>query len=839
MTSSDTKTKTRTKLTLNTALTRTAITSSEVKQTFARGRTKKVQVERKHRTPLHNREPTPLQEADTKTSSLSESERKKRLDVLQKSQVRAHAIQADARIADSADPSSESGEQKKTEPPTPDGSLAPPLETKPASEPSDKSTLAKPIEAKSDDLPAPAAPVSHEAPAEREEKRDERTARKREDPRAKKTLRLKGSPRRRESKLTIAQALDETDEEFEERRGRSIAAIRRAREKERQKSKAHLQAGEKVVREVVIPENIVVSDLANRMAARVADLIKTLMRLNVMTTAAQSIDADTAELAVLEFGHKPRRVSESDIEDSLQAGEDSEDSRVMRPAVVTVMGHVDHGKTSLLDALRKTDIASRESGGITQHIGASMVSAKNGQRVCFIDTPGHQLFSAMRARGARVTDIVILVVAANDGVRPQTVEAINHARAANVPIVVAINKCDLPEADIQKIEAGLLEHNLAIEKMGGETLCAEISALAGKNLDKLLEAVFLQAELLDLRANPDRLAEGTVLEARLETGRGAVASLLVQRGTLRKGDIVVAGTEWGRIRAMTDDKNQNLDAAPPGSPVEVLGLNGVPRAGEAFSVTRSETDARNISGYRTRKLRESAQLNKASRNSVEQLLVQLHQENAKELNVIIKADAQGSVEAITNGIEKIANEDIHLRTLHGAAGGITESDVTLANACKALIIGFNVRATQKARTQAQRENIDIRYYSVIYEIFEDIEKMLKGMQEPEMQEDRLGYAEIRALFDISKVGKIAGCQVTEGKIRRNALIRIIRDDVVIHEGVLKRLRRFKEDVREVDNGMECGVAFENFQNFKTGDRIECFVRMKNPRKADSTVSDKQ
>ncbi|WP_026873294.1 translation initiation factor IF-2 [Inquilinus limosus] len=628
----------------------------------------------------------------------------------------------------------------------------------------------------------------------------------------------KAEPKRRSGKLTVVQALSDDGSEI---RGRSLAAMRRARERERLAMQSQNQ--EKIAREVVIPEVITVQELANRMAERGGDVVKTLMRLGVMATITQSIDADTAELVVSEFGHKPKRVAESDVEIGLRGDEDRPEELQPRPPVVTIMGHVDHGKTSLLDALRHTDVVSGEAGGITQHIGAYQVQVESGDRVTFIDTPGHAAFTEMRARGANTTDIVVLVVAANDGVMPQTIEAIRHARAAEVPIIVAINKIDLPDARPERVRTELLQHEVVVEEMGGETLDVLVSAKTGQGLDKLVEAILLQAEVLDLKANPDRPAEGTVIEAKLERGRGSVATVLVQRGTLKVGDIFVTGGEWGRVRALLDDRGQNLKSAAPAQPVEVLGLNGTPLAGDDFIVVDSEARAREITEFRTRKRREAAHVATA-RGSLEQMFEKIREGEAKELPVIIKGDVQGSVEAIAGSLEKAAgdNAEVKVRVLHSAVGAITESDVTLAASTGAMLIGFNVRANPQAREMAKRDGVEIRYYSIIYNVIDDVKAALTGLLAPKMRENYIGNAEIREVFNITKVGKVAGCMVTNGIVKRGAGVRLLRDNVVIHEGTLKTLKRFKDEVREVREGYECGMAFENYDDIRAGDVIECF-----------------
>jgi translation initiation factor IF-2 len=623
-------------------------------------------------------------------------------------------------------------------------------------------------------------------------------------------------PRRRSGKLTITKALNE------EERVRSLASFRRARERERRHAMGVAQeAPKKVIRDVVVPESITVQELANRMAERGVDVIKSLMKMGVMATINQVIDADTAELLVQEFGHRLTRVAESDVEAGLTGAADMDAHLETRPPVVTIMGHVDHGKTSLLDALRETDVASREAGGITQHIGAYQVTLGSGARITFLDTPGHEAFTAMRARGAKVTDLVVLVVAADDAVMPQTVEAIRHAKAANVPMIVAINKVDKPDANPQRVRQQLLQHEVVVEGMGGDVLAVEVSAKAKTGLDKLEEAILLQSEILDLKANPNRSAEGVVIEAKLDRGRGAVATVLVQRGTLRVGDVFVAGAEWGRVRALIDDHGNNVESAGPAVPVEVLGMQGAPEAGDEFSVVETEARAREVSDFRRRRTRDQRAV-AGARSTLEQMFSKIKTGEVKELAVVFKADVQGSLEAILASAGKLATEEVAVRVLHGAVGGINESDVTLARASGGIIIGFNVRANKQARDLATRDGVDIRYYSVIYNVIDDLKGMLSGMLAPRLRENFLGNAEIREVFNITKVGKVAGCMVTEGQVKRGAKVRLLRDNVVIHEGTLSTLKRFKDEVREVKQGTECGMAFENYHDMQVGDVIECF-----------------
>lgn len=629
------------------------------------------------------------------------------------------------------------------------------------------------------------------------------------------TLRPAKGGERRTGKLSVSSALNENE------RVRSVASFRRRIEREKRSHHQDAAEQQKILRDVVVPETITVQELANRMAERGVDVVKALMKMGVMATINQTIDADTAELIVSEFGHRVQRVAESDIEVGLGGEKDEDAVMLPRSPVVTVMGHVDHGKTSLLDALRSTDVVSGEAGGITQHIGAYQVHMKSGKAITFLDTPGHEAFTQMRARGAKVTDIVVLVVAADDSVMPQTVEAIHHAKAAGVPIVIAINKCDKPAANPQKVRQELLQHEIVVEQMGGEVQSIEVSAKTKAGLDALEEAILLQAEILDLKANPDRKAEGVVVEAKLERGRGSVATVLVARGTLHVGDVFVAGSAWGRVRALIDDHGKNVVSAGPAVPVEVLGLQGNPEAGDEFVVVENEARAREVAEFRERKQREARSAISA-RGSLEQMFSKIQAGEAKELPIVIKTDVQGSLEAIQAAVNKLGTDEVVVRFLHGAIGGINESDVSLAGASKGAIIGFNVRASKQARELAEREGVDIRYYSIIYNLIDDLKALLSGMLAPSIRENFLGYAEIREVFNITKVGKVAGCMVTEGLVKRGAKVRLLRDNVVIHEGALSTLKRFKDEAREVKQGMDCGMSFENYNDIQVGDMIECF-----------------
>jgi translation initiation factor IF-2 len=628
-----------------------------------------------------------------------------------------------------------------------------------------------------------------------------------------KTPARKGADTRRRGKLTVTAALSDRDE-----RTRSVASFRRHLQRVKGTPQPAAPAGP---REVTVPETITVAELANRMARRSVDVIKVLMKNGMMATVNDVIDADTAELVATEYGHTVKRVAESDVLEGLIGAEDEAGHLAPRPPIVTVMGHVDHGKTSLLDALRKTDVVAGEAGGITQHIGAYQVQMDNGARITFLDTPGHAAFTAMRARGAKVTDLVILVVAADDGVMPQTVEAISHARAAGVPIIVAVNKIDKADANPTRVKTELLQHEIQVEDLGGETLCVEVSATKGTNLDKLEEAILLQAEVLDLKANPDRSAEGAVVEAKLDKGRGPLATALVQRGTLKVGDIVVAGSEWGRVRLLMNDRGETVQSAGPASAVVVLGLSGVPEAGDEFVVVNDEARAREVTEYRARKRRETRQKNLA-RTTMDQLLKSQKEGEKRLLPLVLKADVQGSAEAIQGALAKLGSDEVGVQVLQSGVGGITESDVILAHASGAAIIGFNVRANAQARERAKRDGVEIRYYNIIYNVVDDVKAALSGMLAPELREKFLGNAEVLEVFAISKVGKVAGCRVTEGVVRRGARVRLIRDNVVIHEGELSTLKRFKDDAREVLAGQECGMSFANYQDLQKGDVIECF-----------------
>ncbi|ABF65644.1 translation initiation factor IF-2 [Ruegeria sp. TM1040] len=675
----------------------------------------------------------------------------------------------------------------------------------------DKAAAAAP---KSDAGVAPARPAPGGAPkpaagprkAEREREERGRGAKGRND----------GG--RRSGKLTLSQATG-----GEGGRQRSVASMKRKQERARQKAMGQVER-EKIIRDVQLPEAIVVSELANRMAERVADVVKALMNMGMMVTQNQTIDADTAELIIEEFGHNVVRVSDADVEDVIKEIEDKEEDLQPRPPVITIMGHVDHGKTSLLDAIRDAKVVAGEAGGITQHIGAYQVTTDSGAVLSFLDTPGHAAFTSMRSRGAQVTDIVVLVVAADDSVMPQTVEAINHAKAAGVPMIVAINKIDKPAADPNKVRAELLQHEVIVEAMSGEVQDVEVSAHTGQGLDELLEAIALQAEILELKANPNRAAQGAVIEAQLDVGRGPVATVLVQTGTLRQGDIFVVGEQYGKVRALINDKGERVKEAGPSVPVEVLGLNGTPEAGDVLNVTETEAQAREIAEYREQAAKDKRAAAGAA-TTLEQLMQKAKEdENVSELPILVKADVQGSAEAIVQAMEKIGNDEVRVRVLHSGVGAITETDIGLAEASGAPVMGFNVRANASARNTANQKGVEIRYYSVIYDLVDDVKAAASGLLSAEIKENFIGYAEIKDVFKVSNVGKVAGCLVTEGVARRSAGVRLLRDNVVIHEGTLKTLKRFKDEVAEVQSGQECGMAFENYDDIRPKDVIEIFER---------------
>ena len=668
--------------------------------------------------------------------------------------------------------------------------------------------------------PAPKTDAQREAPRGAGRPAPAATPRKKEREDANRANRNKGrDDGRRSGKLTLNQALAGGGG-----RQKSMAAMKRKQERARQKAMGGAQEREKIIRDVQLPEAIMVGELANRMAERVSDVVKELMKMGMMVTQNQTIDADTAELIIEEFGHKIVRVSDADVEDVIQQVEDDDEDLKPRPPVITIMGHVDHGKTSLLDAIRDAKVVAGEAGGITQHIGAYQVTNDDGVTLSFLDTPGHAAFTSMRSRGAQVTDIVVLVVAADDSVMPQTIEAINHAKAANVPMIVAINKIDRPAADPNKVRAELLQHEVIVEQMSGEVQDVEVSAITGQGLDELLEAIALQAEILELKANPDRAATGAVIEAQLDVGRGPVATVLVQNGTLRQGDIFVVGEQYGKVRALINDKGERVKEAGPSVPVEVLGLNGTPEAGDVLNVTETDAQAREIAEYRANVAKEKRAAAGAA-TTLEQLMQKAKEdENLTEMPILVKADVQGSAEAIVQAMEKIGNDEVRVRVLHSGVGAITETDIGLAEASAAPVFGFNVRANASARNSANQKGVEVRYYSVIYDLVDDVKAAASGLLSAEIREKFIGYAEIKEVFKVSGVGKVAGCLVTEGVARRSAGVRLLRDNVVIHEGTLKTLKRFKDEVAEVQSGQECGMAFENYDDIRAKDVIEIFER---------------
>jgi translation initiation factor IF-2 len=676
--------------------------------------------------------------------------------------------------------------------------------------------------------PAPKADDQARAKPKKDEAPRRAAPNDREDQKGGRGGRGRGDGGRRSGKLTLNQALSGG----EGGRQKSLAAMKRKQERARQKAMGGQQSREKVTRDVKLPEAITVAELANRMAERVGDVVKALMNNGIMATQNQSIDADTAELIIEEFGHRVQRVSDADVEDVIKEVEDKPEDLQPRPPVITIMGHVDHGKTSLLDAIRDAKVTAGEAGGITQHIGAYQVKTESGAVLSFLDTPGHAAFTSMRSRGAQVTDIVVLVVAADDAVMPQTVEAINHAKAAKVPMIVAINKVDKPSANPTKVRTDLLQHEVIVEELSGDVQDVEVSAHTGQGLDELLEAIALQAEILELKANPNRAAEGAVIEAQLDVGRGPVATVLVQRGTLRQGDVFVVGEQYGKVRALINDKGERVKEAGPSVPVEVLGLNGTPEAGDVLNVTETEAQAREIAEYRANLAKEKRAAAGAA-TTLDQLLQKAKEdENVSELPVIVKADVQGSSEAIVQALEKVGNEEVRVRVIHYGVGAITETDVGLAEASGCPVIGFNVRANAPARNAANQKGVEIRYYSVIYDLVDDVKAAASGLLSNEIRENFIGYAQIKEVFKVSNVGKVAGCLVTEGVARRSAGVRLLRDDVVIHEGTLKTLKRFKDEVAEVQSGQECGMAFENYDDIRPGDVIEIFERQEIERSLD-------
>ncbi len=694
----------------------------------------------------------------------------------------------------------------------PRAATPPPAEAKPATTASARTAPASATAVPGGDPRGPASAKPGLAPRKTERERD--AERDRGVKRA-----VGGEDARRAGKLTLNDALA-----GEGGRQRSLAAMKRKQEKARAKALGLGQKAEKQVRDVQLPETIVVSELANRMAERAADVVKSLMKMGMMVTMNQAIDADTAELVIAEFGHKTVRVSDADVEQVIDTVQDKDDDLSPRPPIITIMGHVDHGKTSLLDAIRKANVVSGEAGGITQHIGAYQVTTDAGAKLTFLDTPGHAAFTSMRSRGAQVTDIVVLVVAADDAVMPQTIEAIAHAKAAKVPMIVAINKIDKHDANPTKVRTDLLQHEVVVEAMSGDVQDVEVSAKTGLGLEQLLEAITLQAEILELRANPARAAQGAVIEAKLDVGRGPVATVLVQNGTLRKGDIFVVGEQWGKVRALVNDKGERIDEAGPSVPVEVLGLSGTPSAGDTLNVVETEAQAREIASYREKTTKDKRAAVGAA-TTLEQLMAKAKaDQDVAELPVLVKADVQGSAEAIVQALDKIGNDEVRVRVLHSGVGAITDSDVSLAEASGAPVIGFNVRANASARQSANQKGVEIRYYSIIYDLVDDIKKAASGLLKAEVRETFIGYATIKEVFKVTGIGQVAGCLVTEGIARRSAGVRLLRDNVVIHEGTLKTLKRFKDEVKEVQSGQECGMAFERYDDVRQGDVIEIFER---------------
>ena len=781
------------------------VESGQVRQSFSHGRSKSVLVEKRRKRTINSSGAEAAPAEETVQEPAAPAGPKDNLSKTQQDRRQAAVVEAKQRAIEEAKQSEIDARRRAEE----DARRAEEEAKKAAEEASRAEALAreKKMPVKQANEPAPAARPDSGRRAEAEKQR--------QDTKKPSSERRGNERRRRAGKLTINDALND------EERVRSLASMRRRREREKRQSDT-LENAEKVSRTVQLPDTISIQELANRMAERAADVIKILMQQGVMAKINDVIDADTAQIVAEDLGHSVRRVSESDIEDGLVGEADSEEDMGPRPPVVTVMGHVDHGKTSLLDALRKEKVAAGEAGGITQHIGAYQTTTQNGVLISFIDTPGHAAFTAMRARGAKVTDIVILVVAADDGVMPQTVEAINHAKAAEAPIIVAINKMDKPEADPTRVKNELLQHEIIAEDMGGDTQMIEVSAQTGSGLEDLLEAVALQAEVMELKANAERDGEGIVIEAKLDKGRGPVATVLVQRGTLRVGDVFVVGQVSGRVRALINDHGEQIEMAGPSAPVEVLGSGGVPGAGDVFSVVETEARAREVAEYRERKAREKSSASGPRAASLDQMMKQLKDSDVAEIALVVKGDVQGSVEAIAQAAEKLGTDEVAARAVLSGVGGITESDITLAAASNAIVLGFNVRANAQARSAAEAAGIEIRYYNVIYDLVDDLKAAMAGLLSPDLRETPLGTAEILEVFSVSKTGKVAGCQVREGLVRRGASVRLIRDDIVIHEGELSSLRRFKDEVKEVNAGQECGMAFENYSDLKQGDVIECY-----------------
>ena len=796
-----------------------------VKQSFSHGRTKNVVVETKRKRVVVPKPgatkpsggATPSGDPSRRPAGISDAEMARRMKALQAAKAREAEEVAAREAAEKAREEERARRRAEQEAKEREQREAEERARQKAEEEERKRLEAEEAAKRAAAAPAPEEPKAARGPAS---KPAPASAPRKQDRERDQRGRGKGrDDNRRSGKLTLGQATG-----GEGNRQRSMASMKRKQERARQKAMGAPVEREKVIRDVQLPEAIMVSELANRMAERVADVVKSLMQMGMMVTQNQTIDADTAELIIEEFGHKVTRVSDSDVEDVIKEVEDSDQDLKPRPPVITIMGHVDHGKTSLLDAIRDARVVAGEAGGITQHIGAYQVKTDGGTTLTFLDTPGHAAFTSMRSRGAQVTDIVVLVVAADDAVMPQTIEAINHAKAAEVPMIVAINKIDKPEANPDKVRTDLLQHEVIVEKMSGEVQDVEVSAVTGQGLDELLEAIALQAEILELKANPDRAAQGAVIEAQLDVGRGPVATVLVQNGTLRQGDIFVVGEQYGKVRALINDKGDRVKEAGPSVPVEVLGLNGTPEAGDVLNVTETEAQAREIAAYREQAAKDKRAAAGAA-TTLEQLMQKAKEdENVAELPILVKADVQGSAEAIVQAMEKIGNDEVRVRVLHSGVGAITETDVGLAEASGAPVMGFNVRANASARNTANQKGVEIRYYSVIYDLVDDVKAAASGLLSAEIREKFIGYAEIREVFKVTGVGKVAGCLVTEGVARRSAGVRLLRDNVVIHEGTLKTLKRFKDEVAEVQSGQECGMAFENYDDIRAGDVIEIFER---------------
>ncbi|HEY9040317.1 MAG TPA: translation initiation factor IF-2 [Roseovarius sp.] len=803
--------------------------AGNVKQSFSHGRTKNVVVETKRKRVVVPKpgagnmagagKPAPISDPSKRPAGISDAEMERRMKALQAAKAR-EGEDAARREAEEKEREAER-QRRRDDAEAKEREEQERIEALKAKEEEDArqrraaEDAAKQAAAPTEPDAARVAPRGGPAPASTPRKQDRDTETKR--PAKGKGM---GEDSRRSGKLTLNQALSGG----EGGRQKSMAAMKRKQERARQKAMGGTQEREKIIRDVQLPETISVAELANRMAERVADVVKALMNNDMMVTQNQAIDADTAELIIEEFGHRVVRVSDADVEDVIAKIEDKPEDMLPRAPVITIMGHVDHGKTSLLDAIRDAKVQSGEAGGITQHIGAYQVKTAGGSNLTFLDTPGHAAFTSMRSRGAQVTDIVVLVVAADDAVMPQTIEAINHAKAANVPMIIAINKVDKPAADPQKVRTDLLQHEIVVEAMSGDVQDVEVSAKTGQGLDNLLEAIALQAEILELKANPNRAAEGAVIEAQLDVGRGPVATVLVQKGTLRQGDIFVVGEQYGKVRALINDKGERVKKAGPSVPVEVLGINGAPAAGDVLNVVDTEAQAREIAEYRANAAKEKRAAAGAA-VTLDQLMAQAKEsKNVAEMPILVKADVQGSAEAISQAMEKIGNDEVRVRVLHSGVGAITESDISLAEASGAPVFGFNVRANAPARQSANQKGVEIRYYSVIYDLVDDVKAAASGLLSNEIREKFIGYAKIKEVFKVTGVGNVAGCLVTEGIARRSAGVRLLRDDVVVHEGTLKTLKRFKDEVAEVQSGQECGMAFERYDDIRAGDVIEIFER---------------